>query len=99
MGLIDCSGQDKLSQLCVLFKIPEADVQNKSRLTLTSLFITELEKQLSALRPDEIIPFLGGCEESVSWNFPINYISFESTRHARQEYAIKFAADRMAKKL
>ena len=26
---------------------------------------------------------LGGFEESVSWNFPINYISFESTRHAR----------------
>ena len=61
VGLIVSSGQDKLSQLCVLFKIPEADVQNKSRLTITSLFITELEKQLSALRPDEIIPFLNDC--------------------------------------
>ena len=61
VGLIDSSGEDKLSQLCVLFKIPEADVQNKSRLTLTSLFITELEKQLSALRPDEIMPFLNDC--------------------------------------
>ena len=25
----------------------------------------------------------GGYEESVSWNFPINCISLESTRHAR----------------
>ena len=61
VGLIVSSGQDKLSQLCILFKIPEADIQSKSRLTLTSLFITELEKQLSALRPDEIIPFLNDC--------------------------------------
>ena len=61
VGLIVSSGQDKLSQLCVLFKIPEADVQNKSRLTITSLFITELEKQFSALRPDEIITFLNDC--------------------------------------
>ena len=61
VGLIDSSGQDKLSQLYVLFKIPEADVQKKSRLMLTSLFITELEKQFSALRPDEIMPFLNDC--------------------------------------
>ena len=61
LGLIDFSRQDKLSQLCDLFKIPEADVQNKSRLTLTARFTTELEKQLSALRPDETIPFLNDC--------------------------------------
>jgi len=61
IGLIASATQDKLSQLCVLFKISEADILNKSRLTLTTFFIPELEKQLSALSPNEIIPFLNDC--------------------------------------
>ena len=47
IGLIASSTQDELSQLCVLFQILEADIENKSRLTLPIIFITELEKQLS----------------------------------------------------
>ena len=40
-----------------------ADIENKTRLTLTTLFITEIEKQLSVLKQEEIIPYLNDCIE------------------------------------
>ena len=40
-----------------------ADIENKTRLTLTTLFITEIEKQLSVLKQGEIIPYLNDCIE------------------------------------
>ena len=40
-------------------------LKNKTRLTLTTLFITEIEKQLSVLKQEEIIPYLNDCIETV----------------------------------
>ena len=61
VGLIVSLEKDKLRQLCDLFKISAADIENKTRLTLTTLFITEIEKQVSVLKQEEIIPFLKDC--------------------------------------
>ena len=61
VGLIVSLERDRFKQLCDIFKIPEADIENKTRLTLTTLFIEEIEKQLSVLKPEEIIPFLNDC--------------------------------------
>lgn len=61
VGLIVSLGKDKLGEICVLFKIEAADIENKTRLGLTTIFIAEIEKQISVLKPEEIIPFLKDC--------------------------------------
>ena len=63
VGLIVSLEKGKLKQLCDLFKISATDIENKTRLTLTTLFITEIEKQLSVLKQEEIIPYLNDCIE------------------------------------
>ena len=63
VGLIISLEKDKLKQLCDLFKISATDIENKTRLTLTTLFIAEIEKQLSVLKQEEIIPYLNDCTE------------------------------------
>ena len=63
VGLIISLEKDKLKQLCDLFKISATDIENKTRLTLTTLFIAEIEKQLSVLKQEEIIPYLNDCIE------------------------------------
>ena len=55
VGLIISLEKGKLKQLCDLFKISATDIENKTRLTLTTLFIAEIEKQLSVLKQEEII--------------------------------------------
>ena len=63
VGLIISLEKGKLKQLCDLFKISATDIENKTRLTLTTLFIAEIEKQLSVLKQEEIIPYLNDCIE------------------------------------
>ena len=63
VGLIVSLEKVKLKQLCDLFKISATDIENKTRLTLTTLFIAEIEKQLSVLKQEEIIPYLNDCIE------------------------------------
>ena len=63
VGLIVSLEKSKLKQLCDVFKIPTTDIENKTWLTLTTLFITEIEKQLSVLKQEEIIPYLNDCIE------------------------------------
>ena len=54
VGRIASIGQDKRCEVCVLFKILEVEIENKSRLTLVTIFIAEIDKQVSALKPDEV---------------------------------------------
>ena len=68
VGLIVSLEKGKLKQLCDLFKISATDIENKTRLTLTTLFITEIEKQLSVLKQEKIIPYLNDCIETAAQN-------------------------------
>ena len=61
VGQIGSVGKDKLGKLCILFKIQAGDIENKTLLGLTIILIVEIEKQVSILKPEEIMPFLKDC--------------------------------------
>lgn len=60
-GFIVPLGKDKLCELCVHFKIPEADFETKTRLGLTTFLISKIEQLVSDLKEEDMGPFLKDC--------------------------------------
>eukprot|EP00794_Sanderia_malayensis_P020651 gene20651-22689_t len=65
-GFIVPLTQDKLCELCVHFKIPEAEFENETRLGLTTVLISKFEKLISELKEEERESFLHDCIAVVS---------------------------------
>ena len=69
-GLLVTLGKEQLVALCAKFKLSEENLENKTRLTLTKLLLSAIEKELGKLRDDEIVPYLNDVIKAMSDGIP-----------------------------
>ena len=60
----------RLIELCAKFKLAAENLKDKTRLNLTKLLFSTIEKELGKLRDEKIVPYLNDVIQAISLSVP-----------------------------